>query len=147
MDQIWTSTNVFYQLTRCLPHKQIWFSSSVTMIPLFGMFLPLFSNRQNRHIFKGPLHTCKSSKSLHSLNKHLSLMCSVSVTKLTFILHAFTVSASQYGMTESNCDTAESAKFRVQCRDKLYLNRVVNHWGEAFRGNLGYWQRNSSLQR
>ena len=129
---------MFYQLTCCLPHKQMWFSSSVTMIALFGMFLPLFSNRQNRHIFKGPLHTCKSSKSLHSLNKHLSLMCSVSVTKLNFILHAFIVSTLQYGMTESNCDTAESAEFRAQCRDKLYLNRVVNHWGEAFRGNLGY---------
>ena len=41
------------------------------------------------------------------------------------------------GMTESNCGTAESAKFRAQCRNKLYLNRVVNHWEEAFRETWG----------
>ena len=42
------------------------------------------------------------------------------------------------GMTESNCGTAESAKFRAKCKDKLYLNTVVIHWEEAFRGNLGF---------
>ena len=41
------------------------------------------------------------------------------------------------GMTESNCGTAENAKFGAQCRDKLYLNRVVNHWQEAFRETWG----------
>ena len=39
---------------------------------------------------------------------------------------------------ESNCGTAESAKFGAQCRDKLYLNRVGNHLEEAYRGNLGF---------
>ena len=41
-------------------------------------------------------------------------------------------------MTESNCGSAESAKNRAQCRDKLYLNRVVNHSEEAYRGILGF---------
>ena len=91
MNQVWTSTNVFYRVTRCFSHKQMCFSSSVTVTPLFGIFLPLFLTRQTYIFFKGTWHTLKSSKSLHSLDKHLSLMRSVSVTKLNFIVHAFRV--------------------------------------------------------
>ena len=41
-------------------------------------------------------------------------------------------------MTERNCGTAESAKFKAQRRDRLYWYRVVNHCGEAFMENLGF---------
>ena len=93
MNQISTSTNVFYQVTLLFTQTNVVFLKC-NHDPLFGMFLPLFSTSQTYIFFKGTWHNLKSSKAfIHSTN--LSLMSSVPVTKLNFIVHALRVSALQ----------------------------------------------------
>ena len=131
MNQIWTSTNVFYQVTCCFSHKQIWFSSSVTMI----FCLECFS------CFSLPV------KHTYSLKEHDITLShqKPSFTRQTFVTNVLCPSnkIKFYSSCPQGVCIAESAKFGAQSRDKLYLNRVVNHFKEA----LGFWQRKRSMQR